>query len=418
MRSLRILFALFVLSVLVSQSVMDLFSTLVCLQWIWLVVKSRKESSEPKTGRLKLLRPFGLEWIWGAWFVIILMGFLLNPLDPQYALVRLIELKWIFILYVLIEALDVIKPSRQALNFLLFVIGLTAAVNAFLFLADIPALDEMRYGSGPGGFIRAGGFFANPMTFAHSFVLFVSVLLGLVLFDWKSWSSKQKSLALSILVLSVIGLFWTYTRGVWLGFLFSTSAFFLFWKPKYFIGYVAGLGLIFALLFQTSEDFRTRVLRSEAELMGHSERKLLWQTHFAIWRDHPWFGAGYGQNTKMLPEYYRKLGIPETTIQSHAHNELLHLGAGTGLLGLLCYLVVWGFFYLKLWQLWNKKLDSWDQGLVFGMGLAQTTFLIAGLTEANFEHSKVRFAVLLIWAYLIYLCRKYQIPQSFRRSRR
>jgi O-antigen ligase len=81
--------------------------------------------------------------------------------------------------------------------------------------------------------------------------------------------------------------------------------------------------------------------------MGASERKMIWAGHFQIFKENPIFGAGYGQNTKALPRVYLEMGAPPDTLVSHAHNQYLHLAAGTGILGLLSYLLIW-FFFLKL----------------------------------------------------------------------
>jgi O-antigen ligase len=137
---------------------------------------------------------------------------------------------------------------------------------------------------------------------------------------------------------------------------------------------------------------------------------MIWAGHFQIFKENPIFGAGYGQNTKALPRVYLEMGAPPDTLVSHAHNQYLHLAAGTGILGLLSYLLIW-FFFLKLnLTIWAQRhLSPWDRGAAWGLLVGQLSFLIAGLTEANFEHSKVRFMVMLSWAYVIFLANKYKL---------
>lgn len=405
MALLRWFFGLFIFSVLVSQSAMDAFSVLFCLQWVWLVWQSRKNNTP-----LRLMRPFGLEWIFVGWVIVAAIGFALNPMDFQYAVTRVVEFKWILILYVMIEIFHQVRPSVKNLNVLMAILLAIAGSNLFLYFADFPIFSEFRYGSSENGFLRAGGLFADPMTFAHSFALFFCVFLGLFLIDSGEWSKKQRGLAATVLVLSAVGLTLTFTRGVWIGLSVGVFGTLCFWRPRWGLpALVLATALAFGL-YKTNDDVQWRVNNSLTEMRGASERKLLWQTHGQIFKDHFLFGAGYGQNTKMLPEYYQRLGIAETTLISHAHNQYLHLAAGTGLLGLLCYLLIWSYFFFLLWRLWGlSELSRWDRGLVLGFWMAQVTFCVGSLTEANFEHSKVRFAVMLIWAYTAYLATRYGI---------
>lgn len=401
MRSLRITFMLFIISVMVSQSAMDFFSTILCLQWLYQVWKSKKTSNP-----LSLFHPMGLEKIWLTWFVVVCLGFALNWRDPAYAFERIIEFKWVLILYVLCQVFYQIKPNRESLHFLIPFVALIAGVNLFLYYANIDFLAPWRYGLGE--MLRAGGFFANPMTFAHSFVILLSFLMGIALMDFKNWSLRQQGAMVILLLMSLLGLYLTFTRGVWIGFAFALPVGIFLWRPKYLILMALAGGFIFWALYTTAPVFKARVDRTNAEMHGESERKILWKAHFEIFKEHPILGAGYGQNTRELPAVYEKMGVPTKTLVSHAHNEYLHLAAGTGILGLLCYLSIWFFFVKRTYDVWKKLAkDSWDQGVALGLLIGQLAFLVGGFTEANFEHSKVRFMVMLAWAYVIYLVRKY-----------
>jgi len=394
--------ALFLISVLVSQSAMDFFSVLFCGAWIWSFWKSKKSA---RTARL--LPTFGLETVWIAWVLIVAIGFFLNPLDPSYGVTRVVEFKWILILYAMVGIWLQLKPDRRYLGFFIGYMLFFSVTNLLFFFVNVPLFASLRYGSHE--FLRAGGFFGNPMTFAHSFLIFLCLFMGVVLSELKSMTQKQKLWALVALGCSVLGLLLTFTRGVWIGFTVSILVTFLFWKPKYSL--VLGIlvvGLAFGT-YQSSQVFRWRVDSTIREVQGHSERKNLWQANALMVKENPFFGLGYGQNTMELPKFYDRLGITEGRMESHAHNQLIHLAAGTGLLGLFCYVAVWLFFYILLIRLWRMtNLESWDRGIVLGALLGQTAFLIGGLTEANFEHSKVRFAVMIAWSYVIYLGFKYQ----------
>jgi O-antigen ligase len=241
-------------------------------------------------------------------------------------------------------------------------------------------------------------------------VLFLCFLLGLFLFDQKNWSQKQRVAAIVTLLISSIGLYFTYTRGVWIGLVVALVLGLFMWRPKYGVAYLVIFAATVGALHFGSAEFRWRVGTTISEAQGDSERKLIWKSHFLIFKENPIFGLGYGQNTRELSQYYQRLNVPKETLVSHAHNEYLHLAAGTGVFGLLAYLIVWFFFLLQTWRVWRfEAADLWDRGAAFGFLLGQGAFLIGGLTEANFEHSKVRFAVMLIWAYTIFLAKKYSL---------
>lgn len=155
MRALSILFFLFVVSVMVSQSLMDLFSSLLCFQWAYSVWKS-KQTSAPK----RLFQAMGLERWWIAWVVIVVLGFALHWTDSSYALERIIEFKWILIFYVLFQVLLELKPDRRILSFLLYFILTVSLMTLFLYFADWDVLAPWRYGVSD--FVRAGGFLLTP----------------------------------------------------------------------------------------------------------------------------------------------------------------------------------------------------------------------------------------------------------------
>jgi O-antigen ligase len=350
----------------------------------------------------------GAEFFFLAWFIVTFIGFCLNWHDTGYALQRIAEFRWIFVFYVMVEIIKDIQPDERIRNFLFYFAAFISLANLLIFSVDYPLWNGMRYGYGE-DYIRAGGFFGNPMTFAHSFVLLLSLLIGLILLNWEKWKPTFRRLAVAVLLLCVASLLLTFTRGVWLGFAVAMSLGIFLWRPKHLPVLLFSFLICFGLLYRGSDLFKNRLQNTVSEAAGASERKILWKAHLQIFLENPVFGAGYGQNTKQLPRVYAETNIPPETLVSHAHNQYLHLAAGTGILGLVAYLLIWLFFLWTNAMLWRDlTLDSWDKGAALGLLMAQIAFLVGGLTESNFEHSKVRFMVMLVWAYVIYLAGKYK----------
>lgn len=77
------------------------------------------------------------------------------------------------------------------------------------------------------------------------------------------------------------------------------------------------------------------------------ERLAHWQAARAMWRDHPWLGVGFGNYAAVYPAYAVGRWLDPL---GHAHNYLLNLGAETGLMGIIAYLIFWIWVFGVLCQ--------------------------------------------------------------------
>jgi O-antigen ligase len=68
------------------------------------------------------------------------------------------------------------------------------------------------------------------------------------------------------------------------------------------------------------------------------ERLAHWQAAREMWRDRPWLGVGFGNYEVIYPAYAPGRWLDPL---GHAHNYLLNLGAETGLVGMIAYLIFW-----------------------------------------------------------------------------
>ncbi|MFZ4404580.1 MAG: O-antigen ligase family protein [Pseudobdellovibrionaceae bacterium] len=398
------LWGLFAFSVLVSQSAMDLFSTLLCL-WAILFTWQHRSAENSKGS---LFPKIGIEPLWAIWIVIVAIGFILHPMDLQYALLRLVEFKWIFIFYVLFGTCIYLKPKTTTL--------LTGASLALIFLSLFSLLTYFY----PYGILkdfgydidttipRLGGFFANPMTFAHSMVIPFFIIFTSLFYTHQKKQVFLYSISSALLFMCLM---LSLTRGIWIALFLSLSLFLFIRFRKFLLLFIVLAFGLFGMLYSSNNSFKSRIDESISELNHKSERKLIWKAHFLVFKENPIFGLGYGQNSKKIREYYDRLGYPEGVLQSHAHNQYLHLLAGTGILGAGIYILIISIFLRWSWILFKKISPDYgsDKGLAFGAFLAQVAFYIGSLTEANFEHSKVRFMLMILWSMVVYLGFKYNI---------
>ncbi|MBS1970386.1 MAG: O-antigen ligase family protein [Bdellovibrionales bacterium] len=400
-----ILLLLFAISTLVSQSLMDLFSTLLCLYLAFQWLMAKKQNRD-----FQAVQKMGFDWLWLAWFVVCAIGFALNrpppPETPEnFWMARLVEFKWIFILYFMVGGLHLAKfkeDSMKWFNGAVLLCSAYAIVDYFLQVQNATPTDD----------VRLGGLFQFSMTYAHSYGIFFCALLGLFFEISKTLPPKKRLFYLCTLIVLGLSVLLTYTRGVWIAAFVSVIAISFLWRVRNgFIAIIAcSLGaavLYFAVpSVKNRVDFTAKIAdASTAKQTYDSERVVLWKTNLMIFKDHPWFGTGYGQNKFHLHEYYEKQGLPKDQFIGHAHNQYLHLLAGTGVLGLLCYLGLLGTMAVMTLVAFLKipKENLFYKGLALGALGGQICFAVGSLTESNFEHSKVRFAIMFMWAIGLWL---------------
>jgi O-antigen ligase len=82
------------------------------------------------------------------------------------------------------------------------------------------------------------------------------------------------------------------------------------------------------------------------------ERLAHWQAAREMWRDNPWLGVGFGNYAVIYPAY--AIGR-WTDPLGHAHNYLLNLGAETGLVGIVGYLIFWISAFGLLWVVVQRR---------------------------------------------------------------
>lgn len=389
---------LFAVATLASQSAMDFFATLLLVGVIWrgvLRIRSGQNWREvvPRTG---------FDWIWIVWLGVVVLSFVFSPIEGVAWAPRLFEFKWILTLYAMIFALRELglKPAAQKPAAILFgVCSLYAIVIWFLGFDPIkPDYDMAPWVGGR----RTGGLLSNAMTFAHVYGTYFCLALGLTWLAIQKHSAYWRFVAIAVL-LSGVAILLSFTRGVWIAMAVATltMAFVYSWRTGALVSVVGAAGLWVATLLWPTLHQRLTHISSTGD-----EREWIWKAHWNIFTDHPWTGVGYGENFKLVPEYYKMIGAPNGTLVSHAHNQYLHWLAGTGVIGLLVYLLFL-FLFLRLnfrvWRSLRNSGSAFEQGLALGCLGAQVAFVVGGLTEANFEHSKMKYVMLIIWSIVVWL---------------
>lgn len=404
---MKILLLLFFFATLTSQSAMDLFATLIALVFI----KDGWNHWRKKGALNDFFIPTGFEWMWLVWFGIATLSLIANQkLIP--GLEALSDFKWILCVYAFGHAMRHLPTSFRDYHWPLGLIVFCSAYSITIWHFRYDPFDPQNDFSPWSGGVRSGGFLSNPMTFAHVYGLHFCMWLGLLLTAVKY---RTRSLPLLLVACGVVGLalLVSFTRGAWLGVGAAFIVMALTVNRRWGLITVGAVLVGVFVLANTWKTFGDRAL----DLSRHGdERTQIWRAHWHLFTENPVLGVGPKQSPPLVQDLYRQWGVREGTQIGHAHNQYLHwlttMGV-PGLLAALSFFVAMWWRCLQLFRTVARKAQSAQiqEGLLLGALGAQTMWFVGALTESNFEHSKVRYVLALIWAYVIvqsYLIRKQQ----------
>lgn len=392
------------LGLVVSQSLMDLFFVLTFFVLIFFLRMESKSTHIKEIFKSKIVI-FSL-----IWFGYLIIDFILK--SPEKTLVKTVmsQFVWIplFPLFVILwSRLEMKLKWIQTVLVFLF-IGSLFAVLVFIFGFDPLHQSWSDRTHNLAGFWRSGGFYSNPMALAQTYgpLLMMLTPLSLSSLFSKVKRTRLQFLLISTFVMTGFAVLFTFTRGVWIGFVISgvIGGFILNRK----VGLMALLTTVLTtiLLMISWPRFNERVLQVfDAKKSYDSERMVIWKTNWYIFQENPILGIGYGENKRRLREYYDLLKVPAGQFEGHAHNQYLHFLSGTGIIGLLFYLIWFGFFLKINYQIYHRyrELKQRDKQYLFlGIFLAQLTFHFGAMTESNFSIAKNRMLIVLIWSFLFY----------------
>lgn len=315
-------------------------------------------------------------------------------------------LKWIemFAVYWLVAQEFEDKQRERALA-VTFVAGFAQAVIG---------ANQYYFRAGPEGFLlfggtnlRAFGTFEQPNPFAGYLGLIIPLAFGTalgVLFEHARSATHKALFALAMVSLGAMlaALFFSYSRGAWVGVAAALVVTFLIRsKRAAVLGFaLAALIAIVALLGQfnilpdvISERFATvndyfgfedvRGVNANDDNFAIVERRAHWQAALGMFSDHPWLGVGIGNYAVAYPAY----ALPHWDDPlGHAHNYYLNVLAEAGLLGLTAYLFLWGAVFWNVWRTVRRTFGFW-QAVVAGAFGMLVALSIHNFFDNLFVHS-------------------------------
>lgn len=388
-------FCIMFLGLLSSQSGMDFFSGVLFLTALYWSFKYR--DNEWSWPRLKM----GV--LWAIWVSVIACGLWLNSATNGPHL--FFEFRWIIDLYIFIFFFCIFGRNTKLISIFSVILSVCSGAALLFYALGFNPIYQSWADRDTSYYWRAGGLFDHSMPLAHSYGPILLVFAGILITsgaDRKKYSPwiyiALASTALTILL--------TFTRGVWMGVIVGLTTMTCLINRKKALTLLLAIGSVCVLIFAGSEKIRHRIMATvNFTNRGDHERITLWRANWEIFKDHPVLGIGYEQNVIHLREYYDRLGVPPGYFEAHAHNQYIHLLAGTGLLGLICYLVFIAFALYQSIIAYKTAANNEFRGIALGAIGAQICFHVGSLTESNFSIGKNRFMILFIigWAIAIRL---------------
>ncbi|MBS4029018.1 MAG: O-antigen ligase family protein [Ignavibacteriales bacterium] len=211
-----------------------------------------------------------------------------------------------------------------------------------------------------------------------TFALYLSVLLGVVLFMEKRKEIFTNSYRWSITVLFILaGILFTFSRMHWVIAFLLIGAYGIFRNKRIAIG----LGIIVLLVFVFTPSLVKRGTTLLNPLDNSSGRTLIWQGAATIAHEHPVLGFG-PQTFKTVFPIQNKIKNPAGRyFITSWESDFLRTYMETGVLGILSFLGLFGsIFYYGRKILKLEHIDVRQRDLCFGLLAGMVAFFLTCFT--------------------------------------
>ena len=348
-----------------SKAVVNIFLPLATIAFIYRLRYKRDDI-------LKLIQSYkGIFVVTG----ILLGAIFISALSSDVLLVSLKRYfeRYFFHAFTLVS-IAAIFYKREKIIFIAKLLLLGAFFSNFAVIVQaLPRLSEEVW--------RFGGFLGiMPQGTLLAMFLPVYVLLLIHLQE-----KKLKLASLIAVIVGVAAILFTGTRGAWLAVLvLLPTIVFIHSKSKFknLSVLAAAMALIVGLVMMTPALSGRVATITDMQMQSNSERLLMWQSAWQMFKDHPVLGIGYGQYAQAYQTQYISPLAKEKHLQ-HAHNNFMQILAECGLVGFSAFvlmLVYFSYFALKGWS--KEKNIAYLLYLCILWGM-----MFHGFTEYNFETS-------------------------------
>ena len=251
-----------------------------------------------------------------------------------------------------------------------------------------------RFFRGAGG---SGRFHAQGLMFFHlsfaSCMTFVAAA-GLARFLWPLPfdQGKKRWLWLLVGIAGVGAVYFSYSRIGLVGLIVLIATLGFLKSPKGGFAALVACCALGAVLYTTVPSLHQRFAEAASY---NSERYIMWQTAWEMFKERPITGLGFGRSSSLSAIYAERMLGHKASFTSHAHNNILEILGSVGLFGLLAYLAWWGAAFLFAWRSFREAREG-ERWLPAAALAAFVAFQVNGLTQVNFWDGKSQHTMMLM----------------------
>lgn len=223
----------------------------------------------------------------------------------------------------------------------------------------------------------ASTFQGQPNTLGAYLGIIIPLMAGLSIYA----RGREKSFLLLSLPFLFLALFFSFSRGAWLGVMIGLLIIFSLKDRRFFKFSLIIIGLFLLVNFLGKTDFLTKGFYFFLNLKRTSfqERLLLTSSAFKMIKAYPFLGVGPGNFSLVLGEYASSVkGNPLV------HNFILQLGAENGLLALGAFFWLIIVYFKVVFK--GFVSDSYGKGLRLGLVGSMSSLMVNSLFEYPFLH--------------------------------
>lgn len=239
---------------------------------------------------------------------------------------------------------------------------------------------------GLSGMSRANGFYGHPMTLGGWLCIFLPLLL-IEFFERKLLGKYYWLAGLAFCICSA-GIVFNATRGAWLAVSIVCAVlliYYMFKSKRNLAVSIIFIALISVVLFNNTKFMhRLDTIDDFDKYQSNTERILMWQSAWNMFKDHPILGVGLGQYKENYQQKYISPEAKEPQL-SHAHNNFLQMLAENGIVGFAGFVIMFGYIIFKNLIAWVKVKNVYALMIVS----ATVCLLLQGFTEYNVGNSAV-----------------------------
>lgn len=229
---------------------------------------------------------------------------------------------------------------------------------------------------------RVCGVYGMYMTYGYGISLFMVLISGIAI-AWKKNDFLKRMfplwLLLPALVINGLGMYLSYTRGAWLGYLIAMPFFFFREHKKAFLATSGVIAIIGSVSIFTIPSVKKMFFDRGN---SNDQRLAFFEAAYKAFEEKPIFGWGYRNFEPNVPEIKARHDIAFADVGGHAHNNYLEHLATTGALGFMALL-----FFSLAWIL--ESYLYWP--MMFPVAIS---FFVSGQVQYTFGDGENLFFLL------------------------